>query len=289
VAKKRFTDADKWDDDEWFVELTPHHKLVWLYLCDKVDGATGTWKVQLKTLSRKTGTSLSLEEFRTAFAEKLVWINEELVWIPSFIVFQYKTLSAKNAAHRGIMARVVRFTTGLPLEGKAKELVDSFKTILQPAEDPQLTLIDPLRPSGDPQRGSTEGEGRGKGIGKGSSSREEGTGEKGARAVPAPSSLDQAEAAWRAALAHHKIPRDPRLDLPTLAHLIQRWGLERLLSALAGFRAERDSPNYRAAQNCVLRRLQKPDSFVGLETKGALLLQNPTSADGGAEYEEAWK
>lgn len=287
---KRFTDTKKWDDD-WFYLLEPRFKLAWIYLCDYCEGS-GVWKVNLPLLSSRVGAEISREDFAKAFEPKAIWLSPDRVWFPSFITFQFKSLKSKNRTHRAIMRQLVEETAGLPLAGDPGKLVDQWKSILaeSDASDPQLSLV-PLSHEGQetPAPGSKE---KVKVKGKVDSSEEEGTGEKGRAPVPPMTDLDKAEAAWRAALAHHKLPRDPRLDLPTLGGLIQRWTLPRLLNALAGFRTEQDSPGprpYSAARNCVLSRLQKPESFVRLETAGEDLLAKGPVSPGSTAEDEVWE
>ena len=60
---RRFTMTEKWHD-EWFLQLTPHQKLLWNYLCDNCDIA-GFWEKNLTLASLLTG--LTFEEIQGAY------------------------------------------------------------------------------------------------------------------------------------------------------------------------------------------------------------------------------
>lgn len=76
---------------------------------------------------------------------------------------------------------------------------------------------------------------------------------------------------WKLSLARWSLGRAPELDAPALARLIQRYGADRVKTALRGFRSERKSDNYDPAQHCNIARLLDAEKFTKLETLGSLI------------------
>lgn len=130
---KRFTATTKWDDD-WYLGLPPRLKLAWNYLCDTCDGA-GVAKVSFALISFRIGEAVTKDEFNKFFGDKIVWIEADKLWLPSFISFQYRNLSVKNHAHRGIMAKIIKATDGLPLNDPQMTLIRGWKESLETLKD----------------------------------------------------------------------------------------------------------------------------------------------------------
>lgn len=84
---KRFTDTDKWKR-EWFYELKPNAKLVWLYLLDQCDHS-GIWPRNFKLLSEQIGLKVQHKDFVEWFGSKLILFDTDKYFIPSFFEFQY--------------------------------------------------------------------------------------------------------------------------------------------------------------------------------------------------------
>ncbi len=107
MGKLRFTDKDKWKDD-WFYELSPYGKLVFLYLQDNVDTA-GFMKVSHKRIKDAIGFSkedsvLAMSEIE----EKVLWSNrDDKVFLINFIRHQKNLpLNINNNAHKGIISEI---------------------------------------------------------------------------------------------------------------------------------------------------------------------------------------
>jgi uncharacterized phage protein (TIGR02220 family) len=99
---KRFTDTDKWDD-EWFMELEPAMKCLWIYICDKCDCA-GVWKVNFKKASYVIGGIFDKQSALNAFKGRVTEIGKEKWFIEKFIQFQYpRGLSAASSIHKGVL------------------------------------------------------------------------------------------------------------------------------------------------------------------------------------------
>ena len=98
MSRKRFTDADKWED-EWFCEQTPTVKLFWIYLCDRCDQA-GVWNVNWRLVGFHVGQGIQAE-VEAALRGRITPIAEGRKWfIPGFIRFQYPAgLSEKSPVH----------------------------------------------------------------------------------------------------------------------------------------------------------------------------------------------
>jgi hypothetical protein len=132
---KRLTDSAKWNDN-WFNELPPDVKLIWLYVLDTCDHA-GVYKVSFKSIRFYTGTERSETEI-IEYLKDRIYIADDKWFIPKFITFQYKNF----------------FTSKTPAIVSARELLISHNIIkpndnVLPMVNKQLsndsiTLIEPL-------------------------------------------------------------------------------------------------------------------------------------------------
>lgn len=102
----RFSDTSKWND-EWFVDLSPLEKLLFMYLCDNCD-IGGFYELSLRKLTFDTG--LSGEEIKGALKgleRGFVFSDDKkIIFIKNFIKHQKNLpLNPDNKAHRGIIGR----------------------------------------------------------------------------------------------------------------------------------------------------------------------------------------
>ena len=101
--KKRFTDADIWEDD-WFLELPEKYKLMWQYVRDRCDHA-GFWRPAFKKLSISIA-DIDLGEFFNLInqdKERIRLLDNGKWLIIDFVHFQYgKTLHLNNRAHKSV-------------------------------------------------------------------------------------------------------------------------------------------------------------------------------------------
>jgi hypothetical protein len=103
---KRLTDTCKWNK-EWFMELPPEKKLLWIYLCDNCDHA-GIWERNLKLASLQLGFTIT-EKTLQFFGDKLVLLADNKYFLKSFVSFQYGQLTETNNAHRAVIGRLKKY------------------------------------------------------------------------------------------------------------------------------------------------------------------------------------
>jgi hypothetical protein len=112
---KRFMDTSLWDSS-WFLDLSPEHKNIYMYLERNCDCA-GIWQIDIPQLKRKIGYSeINLSSFITAVNKdydnltgepitvsriKLI-CNKTKLWLTGFISFQYE--KGKNGINPNIPA-----------------------------------------------------------------------------------------------------------------------------------------------------------------------------------------
>jgi hypothetical protein len=102
----RFTVAEKWTDDEWFMELDPAMKCLFNYMCDMCD-CCGVWKVNFKQASFSVGAVFDRQSAQKALKDKIVILSNDKWFMPSFIKVQYPgLLSFSNSAHRGVIKKL---------------------------------------------------------------------------------------------------------------------------------------------------------------------------------------
>lgn len=83
---KRFIDTGMFDD-EWFAELSTEAKLFWVYYLTKCDHA-GLLKFNKRLIEFQTGIK-SVERVIKQIGDRIVTVNELLLFCPKFIEFQY--------------------------------------------------------------------------------------------------------------------------------------------------------------------------------------------------------
>lgn len=97
----RLTDSRKWDDD-WFIELSPNNKLLWLYILDKCNHA-GIYKHSKRLEECCLGFTPDWEEALKEYNGKVEHLKEGKYFIPRFIQFQYTVLNPYNRCHKSVI------------------------------------------------------------------------------------------------------------------------------------------------------------------------------------------
>jgi len=87
MGNKRFTDKSKWRN-EWFRTLPQKAKLAWTYLCDECDFC-GIWKADYGLAGFQLDFSITKENLKEWFGNKLYFFNDDKVLIIGFFEFQY--------------------------------------------------------------------------------------------------------------------------------------------------------------------------------------------------------
>jgi hypothetical protein len=125
MSRKRFTDADKWEDG-WFSEQPSSVKLFWIYLCDRCDQA-GVWDVSWKLAAFHLG-DIDPVALKAALAGRVTEIAGGKKWfVPGFVTFQYPSgLSKVSPPHLRIRATLVRH--GLDPDTLCSALSNRVKT-----------------------------------------------------------------------------------------------------------------------------------------------------------------
>ena len=101
AVAKRFTDNIKWSD-EWFGELSPEHKLAYLYLLDNCD-AVGVWKPNFKLAEFHLGCKLEWDKFKDICGPERIFIMENNYWwIKKFCRYQYSELDENSKSQTTI-------------------------------------------------------------------------------------------------------------------------------------------------------------------------------------------
>jgi hypothetical protein len=101
------TDPTKWDD-EWFLDLKPIEKLVWMYMCERCDIA-GFYTIPKRKASFEIGISVDeyLGAYKGLFRGYLGAKNSESIWLRNFIKYQKNLpLNKWNNAHKSIIEKL---------------------------------------------------------------------------------------------------------------------------------------------------------------------------------------
>lgn len=101
---KRFIDTKMWDKS-WYRKLSPEHKLLWIYILTKCDHAgilDGDWEAAGFFM----GCKISIHDFPEPIKNKMVSIDDDQFFIPSFIEYQYGVLRENSKPHLSVLKRL---------------------------------------------------------------------------------------------------------------------------------------------------------------------------------------
>jgi hypothetical protein len=137
---KRFTDTNKWDK-AWFTDLSPKHKCLWFYLCDRCDNA-GVWSANFRLASFFIGETITEEDLKV-FGERITKIDDDKYYLTSFVEFQVGKLSADCKPHAAIMRRL----SELNITTEKKEVVkEASKAAVKPKDENVKEQAKPRKP-----------------------------------------------------------------------------------------------------------------------------------------------
>jgi hypothetical protein len=144
MMPKRMTDTEKWQDD-WFVGLSPDHKLFWLYLCDRCDHA-GIWKVSTTIPERMIGIKLNLAAALDAFGDRVEILKEGYWRLTRFLAFQYKIpMNPSNKTHESALKLLASFNIDTsPFQAPSKPLPSPFEGAKDKDKDITIKELDSL-------------------------------------------------------------------------------------------------------------------------------------------------
>lgn len=97
---KRFNDSGKFNDP-WYRKLSPVCKCIWEYANSSCDHA-GFLKLDLELMSFQIGSEITLDDLKK-FGDRFIFISEEIIHIPKFIIFQYGVLNPENKVHKSVL------------------------------------------------------------------------------------------------------------------------------------------------------------------------------------------
>ena len=117
---KRFTDTEKFNDP-WYRRLSLLHKVIWEYLLAECNHAGILEKLDLELMSFKIGEDISLDDLKS-FEERIVFINEEVIFIPKFITFQYGPLNPQSKVHASVLKELEKWEIQAPYKTLPKSI-----------------------------------------------------------------------------------------------------------------------------------------------------------------------
>jgi hypothetical protein len=104
---KRFTETTKWQDG-WFADLTPVHKLAWLYLLDMADAAGGV-DLSRRVANLTIGCEIDWAAFVDLSGGRVEVLASGKLFLPGFVEFQYGDLKEDYNPHKPALKLLPRY------------------------------------------------------------------------------------------------------------------------------------------------------------------------------------
>lgn len=124
---KRFTDTGKWKRP-WFRDLGLHAKVLWQYICDDCDHA-GVWIADFNLVSFQVGFKVDRVKLRDWLGDKLVQIDADKFFVPSFFEFQYGNSDSGFRAKQGAIRELAKYGLIDPESGVLITLTNSYLSV----------------------------------------------------------------------------------------------------------------------------------------------------------------
>lgn len=133
---KRFTDTDKFSDT-WYRKLCLLQKVIWEYLLAECDYAGILKNFDLEMMSFKIGAEVTKKDLEI-FENRIIFISDDIIFIPNFIKFQYGELNPNNKIHSSIIKELNRYNIDFHTLSKG------FGTLIKGLDNSLDTLSIPL-------------------------------------------------------------------------------------------------------------------------------------------------
>lgn len=107
---KRFRETNL-NREAWFRKLTPVNKCIWNFLCDECDSA-GVWALDPDAMEFHIGEPVNIDAFISAVNNgktRVEYFGTDKLFLPSFVEFQYGTLSEKCIPHQKIISLLKKY------------------------------------------------------------------------------------------------------------------------------------------------------------------------------------
>lgn len=238
---KRFVDTEIYRK-AWFTELTAEQQQLWFYLCISCDIA-GIWDKNYRLASFELKREISDESF-SCFGQRAVHLEDNKLWIPGFITFQYGTLSPDCKPHRAVISLLQKRSIDPQTLTILKGLANPLDTVQDKDKDKDKDQDKVLGGVGEPAPISPSIQ---------------------------PEGLAICEIAWSSTLRHFKIDR-PILshERMKIARLIREHGHKATAFALVGMQFEQKTDNFDPARNLAIHRAMDSklfEKFVNLASR----------------------
>jgi hypothetical protein len=123
---KRFTDTGKWKRP-WFQGLSRDAKLLWIFLCDDCDHV-GIWIADFELMSLRLGMRVDEARLKELVGDKLVKIDADKYFIPSFFTFQYGEAKDGFKAKQSAI-KTLRFWNLVDESDSLKDFTNSYLSV----------------------------------------------------------------------------------------------------------------------------------------------------------------
>lgn len=124
---KRFTDTGKWKRP-WFRALSMQAKVLWQYICDDCDHA-GIWIADFDLVTFQVGFRVDEAILKRLLGTKIVRLNGEKFFIPSFFEFQYAETKDGFKAKQSALKILKSFGLTEPDSDCLRDLTNSYLTV----------------------------------------------------------------------------------------------------------------------------------------------------------------
>lgn len=139
---KRFTDTEKFND-KWYRNLSLLHKAIWEFILAECNHA-GILKFDIDLMSFKIGATVTLEDLES-FGDRIIFLSEEVLFVPKFITFQYGKLNPQSKIHCSVLKELEKWGIDTLSIGYDK----GMDTLTEPLPKGIDTLNKPLAKSMD--------------------------------------------------------------------------------------------------------------------------------------------
>lgn len=126
---KRFTDTEKFSDT-WYRKLSLLHKVIWEYLLAECNHAGIFENFDLEMMSFKIGAEVKKEDLEI-FKDRIIFISDDVLFIPKFIQFQYGELNSQSKVHASVLKELEKYN----INTVSKECLKSINTLKDKVKD----------------------------------------------------------------------------------------------------------------------------------------------------------